>query len=644
MGNRLDWEFGEEADTVSPTTTTATELERSAIWFWLVVIIFGGVLGLVWQVGQSRIRQANEDLRQQVQRVLDLETAAFRQGDGDLLFTLLTNDPAWQAAQLRPENLAFWQGNPVVTRADAHDTAVWANITWQSNGQTWQRLAFFTWQDNNQLRHAATDPAYWGRKLATEHTWGILAYAEVDQVWADEIGFFVDDLVAELCARGCLAEQLPLEIRLTDGYGETAVPHEITLPSPRLVALTADGQPAPIFWELLTQAVTDHLTTAVLRFGVPRHQPILDYETAAHTFMASHPNIQIEIIWLDEFPDTTLLTTLDGVALTPPADLIAAGLVADLTPLAQTDRTFDSNDFYEQIWAGAHWQNRLWMMPQAGQMRLLFYEKEAYEQAGLTPPSLRWTWTEMAEDLLHLTAVPTPDERWGFIDVGIDSLLAYAYGQAASCTNQIAFPCSLRQNPAAIAAALTWYKEMTAVPGLMPDLAATPSHLREAVMVNWLTAARHAAIWVDDPIGYEHRLLIRPLGVTPFPGSDRFDGITPLWVHGSFMTRTTKRPFATWQWLKFLSTIPPTPRLRLIPARPSIADQTHYWHRLPRPLSEAMRTAFPFTRPVPLDEQTIFNRVMLDKIISGAQSPEEAAQSIAPIHWFNWAVTQSRAK
>ena len=124
-----------------------------------------------------------------------------------------------------------------------------------------------------------------------------------------------------------------------------------------------------------------------------------------------------------------------------------------------------------------------------------------------------------------------------------------------------------------------------------------------------------------------------PMGVVPFPGSDRFDGITPLWVQGAFISMASERPLAAWEWLKFLTQQAPSARFRLVPVRPSVATSSQFWGRLPHDLGNAMRTAFPFSRPVLIGEQHLFNWDMLTAVQSGT-SPAQAAQLKPRLVWF----------
>jgi hypothetical protein len=193
---------------------------------------------------------------------------------------------------------------------------------------------------------------------------------------------------------------------------------------------------------------------------------------------------------------------------------------------------------------------------------------------------------------------------YGLLDATHDTLYSYAYNANPACPGQVTSFCLEEIGPAEVEAALAWYRrlveanQMAAVAGTAPDE-------RGFLLANWQSSRRRAAIWVDEPVRYEHHLLLGGLGVVPFPGSPRFDGVTPLWVHGAFISQQSLYPQAVWKWLAFLSDRPLNAALRYVPARPSLAEADHFWEILPGPLRDAMQTAFPLARPVLISEQEL---------------------------------------
>lgn len=655
MKGQFDWFVGEEdeADVVPLRSESGRWLTHS-LGFLLVTAVITLALLTSWQIGQNRLEQSEADAATAVQSLLDLEHNAFQRGDGDLYFSFYGNDPRWIAAQLQPQNLNAARAGYHVTRAEAHDSFIWANLAWTIDQQTYQRIAFFQRQDG-QLTHAPTAPDYWGSWISYKEPWGALIFTERDELWADAVASFIAEMAAEICEPGCA----PFTLHLANDYQDTAVPSQLRIPSPRLIALDESGQPASLFWGMLRQRLEAHLTPATIRFAIPppllyNNQTIINYTEAAGKFMAAHPHISVELVQLETLPEdmAELATKFDGAAVSPTEEMLTAGLVHDLSGYIETDPDFDKVDFFPQIWWGAGWRGRVWFMPHAASMRVLYYDKAAYRLADLTEPSLRWTWDEMADDLAVLipSQPDSTDLQWGFLDTGLDVLYAYAYNWNNQCQESTTVLCQNSLRTQNVAAALEWYSHRVNRPGQMPDLTRRLPELfgtenlsdiaeqmnneqrQQFMLWNIQTSHREAAIWVDLPVEYERQLLLSNLGVVPFPGSDRFDGITPLWVHGSFISQGSERPLAVWQWLKFLSYQRPTPRL--IPARPSVANSLGYWTYLPRPLGDAMRTAFPFARPVTIEEKTYITWEQVTAIIAGEATPLQAAQTRPSIYWF----------
>ena len=168
----------------------------------------------------------------------------------------------------------------------------------------------------------------------------------------------------------------------------------------------------------------------------------------------------------------------------------------------------------------------------------------------------------------------------------------------------------------------------------MPDVSHFSPYEREEFLLSKQSARRHAAIWVEDPVMYETHLLLKAIGVAPFPGQDVFDGTTPLWVDGSFISAESKRPYATWQWLNFLSKQAPLTGFRYIPARPSLAAESGFWFTLPRALADPMRAAFNNARPVTIGDQLYFAPELVTAVTTNQRTPAAASQIQPQINWF----------
>jgi ABC-type glycerol-3-phosphate transport system substrate-binding protein len=631
MGNNFQWQTDTEID--PPPVSSKLHRSWEMIGFWLITAVISTFLVGGWVLSQRRLAQFNDEIRAELQALLDLQHDAFLSGDGDLFFTSFTSDPGWQTAQLLPFNQSAHRAGFTITRVETNQDMVWANAIWEEEGETFQRLLFFE-NRGSRYRQVPTDPNYWGELKRSETEWGEIYYYKVDEAWVIDITSFV----AKYCQGTCK----PITLMLTDGYAETAVPVHISIPSPRIIGLDEDGQASSLFWQQLQWRLKDRFSPATIRFAVPppRTTPCcrnLDYENAAAEFMQQNPNIKVELVALEALPEdlSTLTTQFDGAAVAPTVDVVAAGAIYDLTNFANTDPDFFANDFYEHIWQGTQWRERMWFVPLTAEFNLLYYDKVAFANANIPEPNLFWQWS----DINHygpglLTGQPDNSSlTWYFIDISQDTLFAHAYSLANNCPETAVPPCLQSLQSHHIATTLDWYKELVQQDHI-PDLTQLSNGERDWIMDNYQSAKRHALFWVDEPILFEYYLLLDPVGVVPFPGVDSMEGITPLWVDGAFISSQSEHPYATWQWLKFLSYQQPVKGYRLVPARSSVAAETNYWRNLPRPLVDAMRTAYTFSRPVTLSEKRYFNWAQLADVVSEVRTTEEAAQQILQINWF----------
>ena len=637
MSERFDWQIGEDEDDVMPQLDTAVS-NSSRPWLWLgvtAVLLFGLWWG--WRSVQDQLASSERALQQQVQAALDFERDAYLSGDGALFYSFQADDPVWVTAQLQPLNGRLYHHTPTVTHAEQHDSYIWANLQWTEDNQTLQRVAFWQRQPDSTLIRQPEAPNYWGSFTASNYVWGRLSYFQTDTDLAQQVGQHITERMLTLCAADCPVMERPFTITLAKDFQETAASDNLRVPSPRLVGLDENGAPSDLFWQLLDGRLADRFGYVTLRFGVPTSEyPLIDYEMAAAEFMAQNPRITIELVHLETAqPALSDLAGLDAVGAAPTEALLAAGAVRDLTPLMQTDGRFDRSDFYEQLWQGAWWQERMWFMPLVGRMNVIYYDKNAYRDAGKPEPTIRWTWQEMMTDMTavsHGQSAKNGALEWGFLDVGPDALYSYAYNWENNC-EEATVRCEQPLTPEAVAATLDWYHSLAGQPGQMVDFTMMSEIERAGVLSNWQSSRRRAVIWVESPLLYELRVQLRPMGTLPFPGSDRFDGITPLWVQGAFVTMASERPYAAWEWLKFLTYQTPSARFRYVPARPSVATASQFWSRLPHDLANTMRTAFPFSRPILIDEQTLFSWEMLTAVQSGTP-PRQAAQLKPRLVWF----------
>ncbi|MEO8608276.1 MAG: extracellular solute-binding protein [Chloroflexota bacterium] len=93
----------------------------------------------------------------------------------------------------------------------------------------------------------------------------------------------------------------------------------------------------------------------------------------------------------------------DGYNLSLAPHDTRAGYILDLAPLINSDATFQSDDFYPQMWSSFQWDNGVWAVPLGADMMVLNYDKTAFDQAGLAYPTGDWSWDNFVSMATLLT-------------------------------------------------------------------------------------------------------------------------------------------------------------------------------------------------------------------------------------------------
>lgn len=68
-----------------------------------------------------------------------------------------------------------------------------------------------------------------------------------------------------------------------------------------------------------------------------------------------------------------------------------AGYFLDLAPLVQSDPEFDETAYIPSVWQSAQWDGGLYAIPVSATISVLSYDRNAFDEAGLTYPTEQWT-------------------------------------------------------------------------------------------------------------------------------------------------------------------------------------------------------------------------------------------------------------
>lgn len=143
-------------------------------------------------------------------------------------------------------------------------------------------------------------------------------------------------------------------------------------------------------------------------------------------FEAANPDIDVAPVYAGNYNDTTTKALTAAKAGTPPA--VAVLLATDIFTLYDEDVIEPFDDFIktdeDKAWAGgfmpaylksAQLEGQLWSVPFQRSTAVMYYNKQAFKDAGLDPEKYPTTWDEMAAAGKAVTAKDASGTvtRWG---------------------------------------------------------------------------------------------------------------------------------------------------------------------------------------------------------------------------------------
>ncbi len=348
------------------------------------------------------------------------------------------------------------------------------------------------------------------------------------------------------------------------------------LPRMLLVILVAacSSQVTPTPTPAPAQQVT--ITFAVNDWDLPQ------YERLAERFHKTHPHISVRLLSENAILGTEHRDILSKLAtaadtFTGPAGLIRPqdtrrGLLRDLTPLLEADPTFEAEDFYPGLLEQFRWDGGTWVLPVRTTLALIFYDKAAFDQAGIAPPQPGWSYEDFTQVTQQLT-VREGDQtlRYGFINPWPRAAIALILGRAGTWTDETTTPPLPRLDDPAMAEAVNWYTDLTRQ-GVTP-------RLEKTVRLVELIQDGKAAMWpgYSDQLG-DYMPYYPDLGVAPLPEGKAIVG----WKQaaGYAMSAGTAHPQESWLWLTFLTRQPLATEEGTVPPRRSLAGAVDVWASL----------------------------------------------------------------
>ncbi|HEU4326106.1 MAG TPA: extracellular solute-binding protein [Roseiflexaceae bacterium] len=331
------------------------------------------------------------------------------------------------------------------------------------------------------------------------------------------------------------------------------------------------------------------------------------YEQLAQSFTAENPNIKVQIVPMEDLvnlsgdgggQDTPLAMArrvVSGADTAPssflPAEAYGTSLLYDLNPLMEADASFQRDDFYPGTLERYNIQGGQWVLPRYFYVQVLSYNKDLFQQAGLTAPKAGWTWTDLmgaAEQLARKSGSQV--ETYGFFDYssGFLPLMAELEARKIDLFNKPVKEVQL-DDPEVIASieriqgliesgALYQQEEFTDKPGTNPP--ADPSQLiRDGRIGIWMqdimpTETDQNGNPVNQDLGFQ-------VGTAPYPSLGLMGMFGGGGGDGFVISGGTAYPNESWKWIEYLSRkqtdVSGGAGPGRVPSRKSLAEETGYW-------------------------------------------------------------------
>ena len=130
-------------------------------------------------------------------------------------------------------------------------------------------------------------------------------------------------------------------------------------------------------------------------------------EYLAEQYMSDHPDVYVNLI-LTPDPYRKLQVMIAG-RTTP--DVIWMGIgwnqfadaLMPLDGLVANDPSVAPADYAQSLWNAVQWRDRVLALPSSGQVGVIYYNKDLFDDAGLEYPTADWTWDDMVRMAAGLT-------------------------------------------------------------------------------------------------------------------------------------------------------------------------------------------------------------------------------------------------
>ena len=329
------------------------------------------------------------------------------------------------------------------------------------------------------------------------------------------------------------------------------------------------------------------------------------YESLIEPFEEANPDIHVRLVSINEIleldlvggeaPDDTwqrLASRADVINGGAGRETVQQGLIRDLTPLIQADPNFQRDDFYPGALESNQWDGGTWSLPTRVMFDLIYYDKDAFDEASVSYPEPGWSWDDFLAKAEALTAREGGKvTRWGFVQPS-PVHLPFIEGRVGPLIDQTTDPPTPRFDQPKVAEAVRWYVDLYLKEEIMPFFEEEEGALvsKEQALVE----SGDAPMWHEPSALWAYRKEQGNRGVVPYPVDAPDSRTTLITTQDMSMSAGTAHPDAAWRWMDFLSrqdTSRQGPLVRFLPARRSVAESIGFWDEMDEELADALRYA-----------------------------------------------------
>jgi multiple sugar transport system substrate-binding protein len=313
--------------------------------------------------------------------------------------------------------------------------------------------------------------------------------------------------------------------------------------------------------------------SVTITFACPEYHEST-YRDLADRFEATNPDVRVQVEALAPRSDLNQIVTQADTLLMPAFSptLMRPGFLRDLTPFIESDKNLRVEDYYPVVRESLERDGGIWGLPADVNFHLIFYDKEAFDDAGVPYPEPGWTW----EDLLTKAQALTEREgeevtRWGFAWRG--DPLPFVHGRAGALLDTSVEPAVPLLDRPEVAESVRWLTDLALTHQVMPVEVYGP--------VNFLTPT--TAMWIASTRNWPNQS--SKVGMAPMPVDEPDSTTTPISVRPYVMSAGTAHPEESWRWLAFLS------RQITTDGIPPARSASDYWENLDQEVAATYRFA-----------------------------------------------------